>query len=117
MKKLILSAMMFLPMLANAGDAVVSWDPPIEYEDGTAIQAGEITNYKIYYGQTSGGPYQFSVSIDGSVTTATITGLAKGDWFFVATATTINGLESVYSNEAAKTVRGTSKPKPPRNVR
>jgi len=102
---------------AYAGDAVVSWDPPLLYEDGSSILAGEVTKYTVLYGQTDGGPYAYSVDVPGDVTTATITGLAKGAWYFVATATTSNGMTSGYSNQAAKSVQGSSKPRPPRNVR
>lgn len=118
MKGKIYGVLLFLASFsAYAGDAIVTWDPPTQYEDSTTILAGEIQNYKVYYGQSDGGPYGFVVTVPGSVTTTTITGLAKGTWYFVATAITSNGLESSYSNQAAKAVSGTSKPKPPRNVR
>lgn len=118
MKGRILGVLLFLASFgAYAGDAVVSWDPPLEYEDGTAILSGEITKYSIFYGQTSGGPYNFKVDVGGNINTATITGLAKGTWYFVATATTNNGMESAYSTQVSKAVQGSSKPRPPRNVR
>lgn len=118
MRKILFTLMLFLVSVgAYAGDAIVSWDPPTQYEDNTNILAGEITKYSIYYGQSDGGPYNFKVDVAGTINTATITGLAKGTWYFVATATTNNGMESAYSNQSAKAVQGSSKPRPPRNVR
>lgn len=118
MKGKVFGLLLFLASFgAYAGDAIVSWDPPTQYEDGTNILPGEITKYTILYGQTDGGPYSFAVDVAGNVNTATITGLAKGTWYFVATATTNNGMESAYSNQTAKSVQGSSKPRPPRNVR
>lgn len=118
MKGKILGLLMLLTSFgAYAGDAIVTWDPPTQYEDNTSILPGEIQNYKVYYGQSDGGPYGFVVTVPGTVTTTTVTGLAKGTWYFVATAITTNGLESAYSNQSAKSVQGSSKPRPPRNVR
>lgn len=116
-KKLFGVFLFFISLNSYAGDAILTWDPPLEYEDASPILAGEIVNYKIYYGTTSGGPYSFSVTVAGNVTSVTVTGLAKGTWYFVATATTTNGLESSYSTQVSKSVSGTSKPKPPRNLR
>lgn len=118
MKGRILCALLFLASFgAYAGDAIVSWDPPLEYEDGTPILANEITKYSIFYGQTNNGPYNFKVDVAGNINTVTINGLAKGTWYFVATATTSNGMESAYSVQASKAVQGSSRPRPPRNIR
>ena len=118
MKGRIYGALLFLASFsAYAGDAVLTWDPPLTYEDNSTILPGEIQSYKVYYGQADGGPYTNVVTVPGNVTTATITGLAKATWYFVATAITTNGLESSYSTQVAKAVQGSSKPRPPRNVR
>lgn len=109
--------LVFASLTAHAGDAVLTWDPPLQYEDNSTILPGEIQSYKVYYGQSDGGPYTNVVTVPGNVTTATITGLAKATWYFVATTITTNGLESAYSTQVAKAVQGSSKPKPPRNVR
>lgn len=99
---------------AFAGDALLSWDPPTQYEDGTALPLSEISYYKIYYGNSSGGPYASSITVPGTATTATISNLAKGMWYFVATTVATNGMESALSTEGSKEVKSNARPKPPR---
>lgn len=108
-------AIAFAPS-AHAQDVTLLWDPPLTYEDGTALPASEIASYKIYYGQSSGS-YTAFITVPGNLLTATITNLAKGNWYFVATTVATNTLESVYSVEVSKNVLSNSKPKPPRNPR
>jgi hypothetical protein len=98
---------------ALAGDATVSWTFPTTYEDGTALPASEITEVTIYYGQTATGPYTLNKTVVAPATNTTITNLAKGKWYFTATITATNGLESAQAIEVNKMVWGTSKPKPP----
>ena len=65
-----------------------------------ASTSTNVTNYKIYYGTTSGS-YTQAVSA-GPLTQATITGLTPGTTYFLAaTATDDAGLESGYSIEVA----------------
>lgn len=57
-----------------------------------------VVGYRIYYG--SSGNYSNSVYV-GNVTQATLTGLPNDPLYYAATAVDTNGLESVFSNEAA----------------
>ncbi len=100
--------------LAQAGDAIVSWDLPTTYEDGTPLAPSEILGVVIYYGNTPGGPYPNSKIVPSPGLTITITNLAAGNWYFVATAMATNNLESVHSNEVLKSVANTTKPSKPR---
>jgi hypothetical protein len=114
MRKFVIALMLFtFAMGANAGEATLSWTPPTSYVDGSALPASEITSYKIYYGQTNGGPYASSVTVAGSFTSAVISGLAAGTWYFVATTVASNGQESAFSAQVSKTVVNTAKPNPP----
>lgn len=118
MKNIVLTIVLFmLSFCAFAADVTVSWDTPTQYEDSTALPANEISSYKIYYGQTSNGPYTYQVAVPGNINTVTITNLAKGNWYFVATTIATNGLESAYSVQVSKTILNSSKPRPPQNLR
>lgn len=99
---------------AGAGTANLSWDPPTQYEDGTTLPLSEISYYKIYYGTSDGGPYSSSITVPGTSTTATISNLTKGVWYFVATTVATNGMESALSTEGSKEVKSNARPKPPR---
>lgn len=98
---------------AQAGDAFVSWTYPTSYEDGTILPITEVSEVTVYYGQTATGPYPNKKIILSPATNTIITNLGKGKWFFSATITATNGLESAQSIEVNKQVWGTSKPKPP----
>jgi hypothetical protein len=96
-----------------AGDAIVSWTYPTTYEDGTSLPVSEVTDVTIYYGQSSTGPYSSKVVVNPPATSTIITNLAKGTWYFTATITATNGLESAQSIIVNKSVLGNSKPKAP----
>jgi len=110
LKALILGSILSLNALA--GDAVLSWTYPTTYEDGTALPVSEISNVSIYYGATAGSS-TYKVNVVPPATTYTITNLAKGTWYFTATVTATNGLESIRSVEVNKSLLGSSKPKAP----
>lgn len=101
--------------VAIAAEAVLSWTPPTENEDGSALT--DLAGYKFYYGTTSGvydlGPIDLP---DPAATTYTVTGLDYDTtYYFVATAYNTSGTESVYSNEATKTT-APLRPNPPLNL-
>src|SRR3972149_5909585 len=78
---------------ANAGEAILTWDPPTTNTDGTPLT--DLAGYKIHYGTTSGN---YTTVIDvGNVTT-----------YFATTAYDSSGNESGYSNEVSKTISGTA---------
>lgn len=100
-------------MRLYAGDAIVSWDYPTTYEDGSPLPMSEVLGVIVYYGTTPGGPYTSNKLVAPPATTVTITNLSPGTWYFVATVMASNNLESSYSNEVIKSVASTSKPKKP----
>jgi len=110
LKAFILSSL--IAFNATAADAVLSWTYPTTYEDGTALPVSEISTVTIYYGSTTGSS-AYKVTVAPPATTYTITNLAKGTWYFTATVTATNGLESVRSVEVNKSLLGSSKPKAP----
>jgi len=65
-----------------------------------------VTGYNIYYGKSS-GVFDHKISV-GTATSATISGLVEGTtYFFVATASDAQGLESPPSGQISYTVPGT----------
>lgn len=87
---------------ANAGQAILSWDPPTTNVDMTPL--ADLVGYKIYYG-TSPGDYVFNIDV-GKVTTYTISNLPEGiTYYFATTAYDTSGNESGYSNEVHKTIQ------------
>ena len=92
-----------------ASDTVI-WTPPTQYDDGSAIAAGEITEYVIRWSGTLGGPYSNVIRVPATVLTVDVprTSPYVGRRCYVITA--VAGLESEYSAEICKTVK---KPKAP----
>ena len=84
------------------GSMMLSWEPPTENEDGTALD--NLAGYKLYYGTTSGN-YTRQVRINTpGLSSYVIENLLPDTYYIVATAFTTSGTESGYSNEAVKTV-------------
>ena len=85
----------------------LAWDPSPD---------ANVTGYKIYYG-TNSGSYQIIVDV-GNVTntTITLTNYAPITTYFIATAYTVEGVESLPSNEVSYAAPK-PKPSPPTNLR
>lgn len=93
-------------------DVTLQWDANTE---------ADLAGYKIYYGTTTGGPYNGTGAVEGpspvdvfNVTTFTLHGLPDGMTFFVATAYDTELNESAYSNEVFAKL-DTVAPAPPQN--
>jgi hypothetical protein len=92
---------------AWAMDVTLAWDANTETD---------LAGYKIYYGKTTGGPYDDSASTDGASPIVvplgslldpanpefTVRDLPSETYYFVATAYDTEGYESLFSNEATK---------------
>lgn len=85
------------------GSATLSWTPPTQNTDGTPLT--DLAGFRIYWG-TEQGNYTESVTLDNpGLTTYVVDNLAPGTWYFVSTALNSNGVESDYSNSAAKLIQ------------
>lgn len=84
--------------------AVLTWQAPTQYTDGSAIAAGALGPYRIYQGTTAANLARVA-EVSGLTTTRT--GLAQGQHFFAVTAVTTTGVESALSAVGSKTI-GTS---------
>jgi hypothetical protein len=93
-----------IEVIAQAtGQATLSWTPPTENSDGTALT--DLAGYKVHYG-ISANKLDRTETINGtSVTTATIDQLTRGTWHFAMTSFNKNGVESEPSETVSKTVQ------------
>lgn len=74
----------------------LSWDPST---------STDVVGYYVNRGQQSGGPYVRLTSLPIAATTYTDTTVTAGNtYYYVVTAVSGNGLESVYSNQASATI-------------
>jgi len=89
----------------QTGSASLSWNAPVTRANGSALAMNEIESYRLYYG-TAAGSYNNSVPVNDPYTNSlTISDLPVGTYYFVITATDMDGLESGYSNMATKVVQ------------
>jgi len=108
MKRVLLVVIMVLAFAAVvlASTVTLTWNAPTTWSDGSPLTT--ITGYNIYYGNTHSGPYPNQIPVSGTATTASISSMADGTWYFVATtlATNLTGsvVESAWSNEATKII-------------
>lgn len=96
------SSLIFSVTVTSIGSASVtlSWTPPTENEDGTALT--DLAGYNIYYGDVQ-GTYPNSIRIDNpGMSTFVVGNLTPKTYYFVATSFNAFGIESQYSNEAVK---------------
>jgi hypothetical protein len=86
----------------GSGRATLSWTPPTQNTDGSALT--NLAGFVITYGDTSGDLSQ-SIAIDNpSVTTYVVENLTNGTWHFAVQAVNANGVTSVNSSLASKTI-------------
>ncbi|HLT89972.1 MAG TPA: fibronectin type III domain-containing protein [Woeseiaceae bacterium] len=87
----------------GTGSATLSWEPPTERADGTALT--DLAGYRIHYGRMSGVyDYEIDIATPG-VTTYVVENLVPGDWYFAMIAYDTQGLESELSNEAHRAIQ------------
>lgn len=113
MRLLLTLTLLLLAFAVSAGEAVLSCDPATQNEDGTPYTNPQ--SIKVYYGTQSGTYTQEATLPDPNDCNYTVTGLAPGTWYFVATSVNTAGVESVYSNETSKVILPPA-PLPPSNL-
>ncbi len=87
---------------AELGSMTLSWTPPTENTDGTALT--DLAGYRIYYG-LSEGIYPDQVNIEtAGLASYVVENLVPNTYYVVATSVNSMGVESAYSNVAVKTV-------------
>jgi hypothetical protein len=84
------------------GAATVSWEPPTQRTDGSALT--DLAGYRVYYGKSSGS-LTHVISIDKvGQTSQHIENLDAGTWYFAVTAYCSKGLESPKSEIGSKKI-------------
>jgi hypothetical protein len=82
--------------------ALVSWTPPVQRTDGTALT--NLAGYRVYYGKALNSLTQIIDIRNPGQTSQFIDNLDTGTWYFAVTAYTNDGLESQMSNLGAKRI-------------
>ena len=83
-----------IPALDGSQSVTLAWSP---------VTNSDLAGYNVYYGSVS-RIYTNTVSV-GNVTNVTVSGLSEGSsYYFAATALSISGLESDFSDEVSYTV-------------
>jgi hypothetical protein len=86
----------------STGSAILSWLPPTENADGTALT--DLAGVQIYYG-ISPAELSHVVEVSGTGETIyTIKDLAAGTWYFAASAYTTAGTQSALSRVVSKKI-------------
>jgi hypothetical protein len=84
------------------GSATVSWVPPTQRTDGSALT--NLAGYHIRYG-TSATALTRTIALNSpGLTSYMIEGLTSGSWYFSVTAFDTTGAESAMSNIGSKTI-------------
>ena len=84
------------------GSATLHWSAPATRANGTPV--GSLMGFRIYYG-TASGAYSSSVYIPGAATSsATISRLGSGTWYFTVTSIDASGNESSLGYEVSKSL-------------
>jgi hypothetical protein len=85
------------------GSATLSWLPPTQNQDGSALT--NLAGYKVHWG-TSSGSYTNNVTINNpGITSYLVENLVPGRYYFALSAFTSSGLTSNFSNEGTKSIQ------------
>lgn len=92
------------PPVVTNGTATLQWTPPVEYADGTALPASQLSGYRIYHGTSPDELEAVHQTPSPDATVYTLDGLGRGTHYFAVTAVTVEGVESRLSNVGTKTI-------------
>jgi hypothetical protein len=85
------------------GSATLTWTPPTQNTDGTALTT--LSGYKVYWGPAQNN-YPNSVTLNNPGLSSYVAGsLVPGTYYFTVTALSSSGEESTFSNVATKTIQ------------
>jgi hypothetical protein len=84
------------------GTATLSWNPPTENVDGTALT--DLMGYRIYYGRSENQLNRTIVIDNPGLTRYVVDNLAQANWYFTMTSVNSDGVESRRSSTVSKTI-------------
>lgn len=84
------------------GTATLSWNPPTENTDGTALM--DLSGYRIYYGKSESQLTRTIVINNPGLTRYVVENLAQANWYFSMTSVNSEGVESRRSAVVSKTI-------------
>lgn len=84
------------------GSAMLSWMPPLENADGTALI--DLAGYQVRYGRSPDELSRVVELPDPGLSTYVIENLTSGTWYFAVAAVNSSGLTSDLSELASKTI-------------
>jgi len=84
------------------GSATLSWNPPTENADGTALT--DLTGYRIYYGRNESQLGRTIVINNPGLTRYVVENLAQANWYFTMTSVNSDGVESRRSPIVSKSI-------------
>lgn len=87
----------------GTGSATISWLPPVQNTDGTALT--DLAGFRIYFGNNASSLDQTVTISTPSLTSYMIENLPPGTWSFIVRAFAADGAESPPSNIASKTIQ------------
>lgn len=95
-------AISVVDVASATGTATLSWTPPTENSDGTALT--DLAGYQVYYGQSQDDLNRTVTLNNASLSTYVVENLGSGTWFFALVAVNSQGTTSVFSGVATKTI-------------
>jgi hypothetical protein len=95
------NVMAMTSVTVTSGGTELSWQPPDERVDGSALNA--LSGYRIYVGTISGNYYD-EVPVNDESKTSHFLSLVPGEYYLAMTAIDMDGNESPLSNEIRRTV-------------
>lgn len=86
----------------TTGAISLSWTAPVARTDGTPLGLSEIAGYRVHYGKTAGNyPNHINIT-NGSLQSATLTGIPVGTYYISMSTYDNSGLESSFSAPIVK---------------
>jgi hypothetical protein len=86
----------------GTGTATLSWTPPTENSDGSALT--DLAGYQVWYGQSQNNLNKTVILNNASLSTYMVENLGSGTWYFTLVAVNSRGTTSVSSGVATKTI-------------
>lgn len=90
----------------GSASTTVSWTAPTKNTDGSTLT--DLASYKIVYGTSSSNLSNSRVVSDKTATSAVVSGLTAGTWYFAVRSVNGSGTESANSNVASRSISAAS---------